>query len=626
MTLTRLTKIGLSLMGRFLKSIWNFLTALKHITGNLLFLALLILIIVSIFTSEVTKIPDQTALVLDPTGIIVEQKAILDPFDQLIRGSQEMDAETLVKDLLDSIDKASTDDRVRALVLELQHLRGASLTNLQEIGQALDAFKAKGKPIYAFSDSFNQAQYYLAAHANHLYMNRGAFGALGGIYFQGLGVYPTFFKEALDKLKIQIHVFKVGVYKSAVEPFTRNNMSEASKVATLGWLSVLWDSYRNDIARLRAMPVDQFDAYINHFDTNLRDVNGDFGLLAKKHGFVDALMTADEFSDELSDLVGKNGNKYQQVGFREYLANGRIETPSLSTSPDKIAVIVAKGTILDGRQPDGTIGGKSLSKLIRQARDDKTVKALVLRVDSPGGSATASEQIRYELEQTQKAGKPVVVSMSGYAASGGYWISATADKILASPTTVTGSIGIFAILPNLTDSMDSLGIHSDGVGTTPLSSATNLLQPINPIFKSAVQQSIEKGYRMFIELVAKGRNMTVEEVDRIAQGRVWAGETALELGLVDALGNLDDAIAAAAELADVEDYATIYFRNQLSPRERIMRQLMDVSVGFIAKNIQSPELRLIRQLTGHLAESIRELTRLNDPHGIYLQCLQCKVF
>lgn len=612
-------------MGRFLKSIWRFITALKHTTGNLLFLALLTLIIVSIFTSEISKIPSRTALILDPAGIIVEQKTILDPFDQFIRNSQNIDAETLLKDLLDALDKARTDERIRALVLELGNLDGASISNLQVLGKALERFKEDGKPIYAFSQEFSQAQYYLAAHANHLYMDKGAFGAMGGIYFQGLGVYPTFFKEALDKLKIQIHVFKVGVYKSAIEPLIRNNMSEASKVAALGWLNVLWDAYRNDIARLRDIPPEQFDAYINNFDINLKEVDGDFALLAKKHGFVDDLITEDEFVDQLTSLVGENGKTYQHIGFKEYLQGDRIETPSLTSKPDKIAVIVAKGMILNGRQPDGTIGGKSLSKLIKQARDDKTVKALVLRVDSPGGSASASERIRSELEKTQQAGKPVVVSMSGIAASGGYWISATADKILASPTTITGSIGIFAIVPNLTESMGSLGIHSDGVGTTPLSSASNPLLPLNPIFRSTLQQSIEKGYRIFIELVAKGRNMTVEEVDRIAQGRVWAGKTALELGLVDELGDLSDAIVSAAELADVDDYEIIYLRNKLTSREQIIRQLMDVSVGFIAEQFQSPELSLIHQLTGQLTENIRDLARLNDPHGIYLQCLQCKV-
>jgi len=439
-------------------------------------------------------------------------------------------------------------------------------------------------------------------------------------------VYPTFFKEALDKLKIQVHVFKVGVYKSAVEPFIRNDMSEASKRSTLGWLNVLWDAYRNDIARLREIPVEQFDAYINNFDINLKDVDGDFGLLAKKHGLIDDLLTEDEFDSELVTLVGENGKKYQRIGFREYLASDRIETPSLTTKPDKIAVIVASGMILNGRQPDGRIGGKSLSKLIRQAREDEAVKALVLRVDSPGGSATASEQIRHELEQTQKKGKPVVVSMSGTAASGGYWIAATADKILASPTTVTGSIGIFGIRPNLTDSMGALGVYSDGVGTTPLSSAGNPLLPLNPIYRSTLQQGIEKGYGTFIGLVARGRNMTVEQVDEIAQGRVWAGQTALELGLVDELGGLDDALASAAEIAGLEQYDTLYIRNELSPREQIMRQLMEVSVGFIADHFQSPELGIARQLTGRITDRVRDLARMNDPHGIYLQCLQCKVF
>ncbi len=613
-------------MGSFLKSIWNFITALKHIAGNLLFVALLILIIVSAFSKEATRLPSRTALVLDPTGRIVEQKRIIDPFDQLFRGARDIDSETRLKDLLDAIDKAGTDDRIPALVLRLQKMDGASVSALQELGKALQQFKEQGKPVYAFGDSFNQAQYYLAAHANHLYMDKGPLASLGGIYFQGFGVYPTFLKDALDKLKLRIHVFKVGVYKSAVEPFLRNDMSEAAKQSTLGWLTVLWDSYRNDIVRLRDITPARFDDYIAHFDVNLKAVHGDFGKLARNFGFIDAQLTEDEFIAELSKLVGKHGDSYQQTGYREYLASSLDVDLSLSSTSDKVAVIVASGPILDGRQPDGSIGSSSLSKLIGQARKNKTTKALVLRLDTPGGSVSASEKIRKALQQIQQAGKPVVVSMSGTAASGGYWLSSTADKILASPTTITGSIGIFAILPNLTESMAALGVHSDGVGTTPLSAANNPLQPINPVFQRSMQQSIEKGYQTFIELVARGRNMAPEEVDRIAQGRVWAGSTALELGLIDQLGDLDDAIDTAARLADLEEYETMYLRNQLSPRERIMRQLMDISVAFIGAHVRSPELSMMQQLAGNITMNIRELTRLNDPHGIYLQCLQCKVF
>jgi protease-4 len=611
-------------MRRYLRSFWAFITAFKHATGNVVFLLLLILVIATIFSGEETRIPDKTALVLDPSGIIVEQKTMVDPFDQILFAAEEVETETLLKDILDAIKAAAEDDRIKAIVLDLEYLAGASLSNLQDIGRELEAFKAKDKPVYAFSEQFTQAQYYLAAHADHLYMEKGAFGAMGGVYIQGLGVYPAFFKDALNKLKLQIHVFKVGVYKSAVEPLIRNDMSEPSKKATLGWLTVLWDAFRMDIARLREMPVEQFDDYVNHFDTNLSDVGGDFALLARKQGLVDDLLSREEFESQLIELVGKNGKSYQRTGFREYVASDRVENPLLSDKPDRIAVIVASGVIMDGRQPDGRIGGKSLSKLIKQARDDKAVKALVIRVDSRGGSASASEQIRVELEKTQNAGKPVVVSMSGTATSGGYWMSATADKILASATTVTGSIGIFAIVPNLTDSMNSLGVYSDGVGTTPLSSATNTMLPINQIFKSTLQQTIEKGYRTFVELVARGRNMTIEEVDHIAQGRVWAGKTALELGLVDQLGDLDDAMAVAAELAELDDYDTVYLSNELSPREQIIRQLMEVSAGFVAEYFDSPALNITRRLIP-ITSSIRELASMNDPHGIYLHCLQCKV-
>ncbi len=432
-------------------------------------------------------------------------------------------------------------------------------------------------------------------------------------------MYPTFYKSALDKLKVQIHVFKVGTYKTFVEPFTRDGMSDEAKEANSELLGVLWDAYRNDVTGLRGITPESFDRYSNQYDLLLREAGNDVAQLAVNQGLVDALKSRKEWADELTELVGKKGSSYSGIGFRSYLSNVRPPVAIPNQTIDKIAVIVAKGFILDGDQPQGTIGGESTAKLIRQARDDATVKAVIMRLDTGGGSAYASEVIRDALNTTQSAGKPVVVSMGGVAASGGYWIAAGADRILAANTTITGSIGIFGVLPTFDRSLDELGIHSDGVGTTELSGAMDPLGPLNPMLQRTLQQSIEHGYKKFIDIVADGRDMTPASVDAIAQGRVWSGKKALELGLIDQIGNLGDAIDVSAELAELDEFDVIYLEKPLTAREQIISQMLQSSLEFIGEKATTAVS--IPMLGG-----IRQLARMNDPHGIYLQCLTCLVF
>ncbi len=609
-------------MIKILASIWKLITTLKHATGNLLFLALVIFIVVSLMSGEVITVPESAALVLDPEGEIVEQKQLVGPLEKLSRNEQEFASETLLKDVLDTIGAAAQDDRIKLMVLDLSKFKGAGLSKLSEIGRALSGFKASGKPVYAFASSYDQSQYYLAAHADHIYLDTTQFGAFSAVYFRGFGVYPTYFKEALDTLKVKVHVFKVGQYKSAVEPYTRNDMSAEAQANTLEWLEKLWAGYREDITRLRGVTAEAFDDSIANWDSHLRTAGGDFALLAETGGFIDKRLSETEFDEEIASLVGKTDNSYSKIGLNTYLSvlrTGELLNPEKA---DQIAVIVAKGDILDGSQPPGTIGATNLVALISQAREDKAVKALVLRVDSPGGSATASEKIRYELEKTQQAGKPVVVSMSSYAASGGYWISATADRIFAAANTITGSIGIFAIIPTFEDSANALGIYSNGVGTTPLSSALNPMQSLNPILGNVLQQSIEFGYEKFTSLVAKGRHLTSEQVEALAQGRVWTGASALEVGLVDELGGLNESIAAAAELASIDDFSTVYLEEPLSARDMILRELMDNGLHIMARLTPQAAYPLFNQVN----RGIRELARMNDPRGIYSQCLNCQVF
>lgn len=605
-------------MAKILKFIWQSITTAKQIVGNLLFLALVIVLLTIALTAKEGAVPDSAALILNPSGTLVEQKTAIDPINQFLSGYNDQDNETLLKDVLDAIDLGKEDARIKLLVLDLQKLQGAALSNLQEIGAALKAFKESGKQIYTFAASYDQSQYYLAAHADHLYLSKLSFGAFG-VLLQGFGSYPTFYKSALEKLKIQIHVFKVGTYKSFVEPFTRDSMSDEAKEANSQLLSILWDEYRNDVTGLRGITTESFDRYSDQYDLLLREAANDVAQLAVNQGLVDDLKSRQEWIDELTELVGKTGDGYSSIGFKNYLSNVRPPMVVRNPGSDKIAIIVAKGIMLDGDQPQGTIGGESTAKLIRQARNDDSVKAVIMRVDTGGGSAYAAEMIRYELEATQKAGKPVVVSMGSVAASGGYWIAAGADRILAANTTITGSIGIFGLLPTFEQSLHELGIHSDGVGTTKFSGAMNPFRALNPMLERTLQQSIEHGYQKFINIVAQGRNMTAVAVDKIAQGRVWSGKTALELGLVDQIGDLKDAIKVAVELAELDEFEVIYLQKPLSPREQIISQILQSSMSFIGKRTGATILIPV-------LDDIRQLARMNDPHGIYLQCLICLVF
>ncbi len=607
-------------MRRLLNGIWNSITTLKNVLGNLLFLAITIIALIALFSrTDQILIPETAALVIDPTGAIVEQRRAIDPIAEFMGGDEEK-SETLLRDLTEAIKTASTDQRIKILVLQLDGMRDVSMSQLQTLGAALNDFSASGKEIYAFADSYSQDQYYLAAHADHLYLNDQSLQVFGGVFLTGLGVYPTYFKAAIDKLKIQVHVFKVGTYKGAVEPFLRNDMSVAAQEANLGWIQVLWDEYLDQIARLRGIDKTKLNQYIDHYPELLANTGSDAGMLAVEQGLVDQLMSRQQWRDELQDLVGSDERDFQQIDFRNYLLAAEIPIPTLNPGTDKIAVIIAKGTIYDGEQPAGSIGSDSVSALIKQAREDDRVKALVMRIDSPGGSATAAEQIRYELELTQQAGKPVVASMATYAASGGYWISATANQILASPTTITGSIGTFLLFPTFNQSLAEIGVYSDGIGTNVLSGALNPLQSLNPALQQILDLAINNTYRQFISLVARGRDMTPAAVDRVAQGRVWAGTTALDLGLIDAIGGLEDAIDSAATLAGLNEFETLYLEKQLSPKERLLSELLKGGTDVAARVIDTKSLTLVTQFRSEFDD----LLRMSQEPGIYLQCLVCR--
>jgi protease-4 len=604
---------------RFLSLLWNSVSALRRIVGNLLFLLLIILFIAIVFFESGEDVPDGAALILSPEGTIVEQQT-----ESMLASDIFGDAareETLLTDIIDVIDFARDDDRIEMMVLDLRKMGNAGMSKLQSIGTALDRFRSGGKQIFAFGDYFNQQQYYLAAHADRLYLS-----PMGVIMLHGFGLYRKYYKTALEKLKIQFHVFKVGTYKSALEPFSRDSMSDYAKEANLAWLTVLWEFYKVDVASRRGFRPQDLDDFINNTPAYLAKAEGDAALMALNLGLVDEIKTRDEVRQELIERLGqdKDGLTFKQIAFDQYLNRIRPDLMKSHPAKDKVGIIVASGIIMDGEQPSGRIGGDTMADLLVRAREDENVKAVVVRIDSGGGSATASEVISREIELTRRAGKPVFVSMGSIAASGGYWIAAPADQIWATPTTITGSIGIFGAFPTFERSLKSLGITSDGVGTTKLSDAFDPSRPLNDLVAQSMNQVIEQGYRRFVQRVAEGRNMQPEAVEKIAQGRVWAGITAKDLGLVDKIGGLQDAVDAIAKKVNLTDYEISYISQPLTTRELLIKRLNRLLVGIVAA-LSPADHPLKRFYETAIDTEIEHVLRADDPAGSYAYCLNCNI-
>ena len=591
---------------------------------NLIVLLFIISIIASLFAGNVKPLPEQAFLRLMPSGILVEQLTYTDPLSQIIGQGAQRPAETLVSDITDALQNAKDDPRITGLVLELDFLAGGSISKLQTIGAAISDFKSSGKPVIAIGNNFTQEQYFLASFADEIHLN-----PMGTIVLNGYGNYHSFFKDAFDNLKINFHVFRVGKYKDAIEPFVRNDMSTASKAQASLWLNELWQAYSSGVENNRQLPTGSIDNYVNNMSQNLNLASGNGAHLALQHGLVDHLSPLPAVRKRLASMAGQNEKKddYLHVGMHEYLFHQNLQL-SETPSKDKIALIVAKGTIYGGEQPEGDIGSKSFSNLIAKVRENKDVRALVLRIDSPGGSAFASEVIRREIEQIQDSGIPVVVSMGSLAASGGYWVAAGADQIWALPTTITGSIGVFGVVPTFENTLATLGIYNDGVGTSPIADIYHLDRPMSPQAKQLIQLSVNNIYQQFLDLVANGRNSTPAKIHEIAQGRVWTGRKAKELGLVDELGGLDDAIAAAATLAALDDYELIDIKPTLNFQQQLLKQLsrgvQKATQNLGLKSVQSP---LLSPALSQYAKQLLTQSYLGEkaPGHLYLQCMQCRV-
>ncbi len=606
-----------SILGIF-RFLGRMLTFVRNTTFNLLFLLVILIVIIALFTGGAHRLEDNSLLVLSLTGDIVEEKQPVSSAGKLfqeMQGEPAKDAETLLQDILHIIDRATEDDRIAAIQLDLKDLGNAGIDQLQAIGTALKRFRATGRQVIAAEDLYTQKQYYLAAYADLVAVN-----PMGGVDLHGFGTYPLYFREALDKLKINYHVFRVGTYKSAIEPITRDSMSPEARRQNALWLASLWDSYVADVTKERKIPRANIDTYTNFVDRLLADADGDTAQLALKTGLVDRIWTRPQVQSHLAALAGTSSERdYTSISSADYL---RLIGPAAhggSTALNKVGILVAQGNILPGKQPSGVVGGDTLADLIKVAREDATVKAVVLRINSGGGSAFASEIIRQELLELKKSGKPLVVSMGTMAASGGYWIAADADQIWAAPTTLTGSIGIFGAIPTFENTLAELGIHSDGIGTTPLASGLNLARPLSPQLQATIQLSVDHGYRQFLAIVQQGRKIDRQQLESIAEGRVFDGRTAQKIGLVDELGGLDEAVAAAAGLAGIaDDFEPYPIRRSPSLGEWMLEKLAAEQQAWSNLSLSMPGI--VKDLHRRFSATIGPLPLLTDPNGLYAYC------
>ena len=608
--------VGSALMG-FFGLVWRILEGVRRVLHLILLLVIFGFILAALHTS-IPSVPHTAALVIAPEGEIVEQLAS-DPVRRAFgQASGGPAPETLLRDMTDAIAAAKSDERIKLIVLDLGSLDSSGLSKLQEIGAALREFRAAGKRVVAAADSLDQTQYYLAAQAGEVYLD-----PMGLVYLDGFSYYRMFLKDAIDKLGVDVNVFRAGTYKSFTDQFSRNDMAPSEREETSVWLQSLWNAYQQDVTRARSLPAAALNEFVAQEPAALAAVNGDAAKLALQRGLVTALKSRRQMADELKVLVGEDEDthSFNAIGMSQYLASVRGKHVLKSKSDPKVGIVVASGEILDGHQPPGTIGGESTADLLRQARYDNAVKAVVLRVDSPGGSMFASEQILREVQTLRKAGKPVVVSMSTYAASGGYYISAAANQIFASPTTLTGSIGVFSVVPTFQHTLEKFGVKVDGIGTTPLAGDMRSDRTLTPARRQILQSSVDHAYAEFLRRVGDGRKKPVEDVDKIAQGRVWAGIDAQRIGLVDHLGGLKDATDAAAKLAELgPDYNVDYIEPELNLREALLMQLRSETLRMAEiAGIIAPRSEVERVLDPML-EQARAVARLNDPRGLYAYC------
>lgn len=604
----------------FFKWTWRVLNFVREMVLNLFFIFLVLVgvgIWMQIGNGSNSEQTARGALLLDISGVIVDKPSTNHRLGalgrQLFGASSDRLQENSLFDIVNAIRQAKDDRNITGIVLDLKNFTGADQPSMRYIGKALREFRDSGKPVFAVGENYSQGQYYLASFANKIWLS-----PQGQVDLHGFATNGLYYKTLLDKLKVSTHVFRVGTYKSAVEPFIRDDMSPAAREADSRWIGELWQNYLHTVSANRQISPQQLFPGAQAIIDGLTSVGGDTAKYALDHKLVDALASSADVEKALTKQFGwsKTENNYRAISYYDY----SLKTPA--DTGGTIAVIFANGAIMDGEETPGNVGGDTTASQIRDARLDPKVKAIVLRVNSPGGSVNASEVIRAELAAARAAGKPVVVSMGGMAASGGYWISTPANYIVASPSTLTGSIGIFGVINTVENSLSSIGVHSDGVSTSPLADIS-MTKALSPEVQQMMQLSIEYGYKRFITLVADARKRTPEQIDKIAQGHVWTGEDAKANGLVDSLGDFDDAVAKAAELAKLKQWHLDYYQDEPTVLDMVMDRMTGSVRAMLPEAIQVMLPAPLVSAANTVKAEGDKLAVFNDPQNRYAFCLTC---
>lgn len=604
----------------FFKWTWRVLNFVREMVLNLFFIFLVLVgvgIWMQIGNGSNSEQTARGALLLDISGVIVDKPSTNHRLGalgrQLFGASSDRLQENSLFDIVNAIRQAKDDRNITGIVLDLKNFTGADQPSMRYIGKALREFRDSGKPVFAVGENYSQGQYYLASFANKIWLS-----PQGQVDLHGFATNGLYYKTLLDKLKVSTHVFRVGTYKSAVEPFIRDDMSPAAREADSRWIGELWQNYLNTVSANRQISPQQLFPGAQAIIDGLTSVGGDTAKYALDHKLVDALASSADVEKSLTKQFGwsKTENNYRAISYYDY----SLKTPA--DTGGTIAVIFANGAIMDGEETPGNVGGDTTASQIRDTRLDPKVKAIVLRVNSPGGSVNASEVIRAELAAARAAGKPVVVSMGGMAASGGYWISTPANYIVASPSTLTGSIGIFGVINTVENSLSSIGVHSDGVSTSPLADIS-MTKALSPEVQQMMQLSIEYGYKRFITLVADARKRTPEQIDKIAQGHVWTGEDAKANGLVDSLGDFDDAVAKAAELAKLKQWHLDYYQDEPTVLDMVMDSMTGSVRAMLPEAIQAMLPAPLVSAANTVKAEGDKLAAFNDPQNHYAFCLTC---
>ncbi|ECF6084642.1 signal peptide peptidase SppA [Salmonella enterica subsp. houtenae] len=604
----------------FFKWTWRVLNFVREMVLNLFFIFLVLVgvgIWMQIGNGSNSEQTARGALLLDISGVIVDKPSTNHRLGalgrQLFGASSDRLQENSLFDIVNAIRQAKDDRNITGIVLDLKNFTGADQPSMRYIGKALREFRDSGKPVFAVGENYSQGQYYLASFANKIWLS-----PQGQVDLHGFATNGLYYKTLLDKLKVSTHVFRVGTYKSAVEPFIRDDMSPAAREADSRWIGELWQNYLHTVSANRQISPQQLFPGAQAIIDGLTNAGGDTAKYALDHKLVDALASSADVEKALTKQFGwsKTENNYRAISYYDY------SLKKTADSGGTIAVIFANGAIMDGEETPGNVGGDTTASQIRDARLDPKVKAIVLRVNSPGGSVNASEVIRAELAAAKAAGKPVVVSMGGMAASGGYWISTPANYIVASPSTLTGSIGIFGVINTVENSLSSIGVHSDGVSTSPLAEIS-MTKALSPEVQQMMQLSIEYGYKRFITLVAEARKRTPEQIDKIAQGHVWTGEDAKANGLVDSLGDFDDAVAKAAELAKLKQWHLDYYQDEPTVLDMVMDSMTGSVRAMLPEAIQAMFPAPLVSAANTVKAEGDKLAAFNDPQNRYAFCLTC---